>query len=119
MTPEQVKKYFKTCYNFNKITKMSASTLLNWQRLGYVPEYAQLKVQQITNGALKIDDKYKGGKKSFNQLNCTFTEEQLKFIYFNVQQWFCVWNGIHQEINYFSNADVKMLQKALFPDTAI
>lgn len=55
MTPKEVKKYFKTQYNFHKVTGMSAATLGNWLRWGFVPETSQLKIERITNGALKAD----------------------------------------------------------------
>ena len=55
MNPKQVKKYFKTQYNFHKVTGMSAATLGNWIKWGFVPEASQLKIERITNGALKAD----------------------------------------------------------------
>ena len=53
MTPEDVKKHYKSAYNFHKITKMSPNTLLNWVRWGFVPLKAQLKLEGITRGKLK------------------------------------------------------------------
>lgn len=52
MTPADVKNYFGNGYKFNKLTKMSASTLANWLEWGYVPLLAQLKLQKLTNGKL-------------------------------------------------------------------
>jgi hypothetical protein len=55
MKPKDVKKYFKSLYRFNKETGMSASTLGNWLRWGFVPVSAQLKLERITHGILKAD----------------------------------------------------------------
>lgn len=55
MKPKEVKKYFKTQYNFRKVTGMSAATLGNWLKWGYVPEASQLKLERITNGDLKAE----------------------------------------------------------------
>ena len=55
MKPEEVKKYYKTGYKFNKITKMSANTLANWIKCGYVPYAAQKVIEQLTNGELVTD----------------------------------------------------------------
>lgn len=65
MKPKEVKKYFKSLYRFNKETGMSASTLGNWIRWGFVPVTSQLKIERITNGALKADwdDKNDGNGK--------------------------------------------------------
>lgn len=53
MTPIEVKKYYKSSYRFHKVTGMSASTLLNWLKWGFVPEDAQYKLERITKGELK------------------------------------------------------------------
>jgi hypothetical protein len=55
MKPKEVKKFFKTQYNFHKVTGMSAATLGNWLRWGFVPEASQLKIERITNGVLKAE----------------------------------------------------------------
>ncbi len=52
MTPKQVKKYFKTSYNFRKITGMSDNTMHNWLKAGYVPFVAQKKIELITESVL-------------------------------------------------------------------
>lgn len=52
MTPTEVKKYFKTLYNFRKETGMSACSLGNWLKWGFIPEPSQLKLERITKGAL-------------------------------------------------------------------
>ncbi len=55
MTPEDVKKYYVTAYNFSKHTKMSANSLHNWIKWGYVPEGSQYKIERLTKGVLKTD----------------------------------------------------------------
>lgn len=55
MTPEQILERYGTYYNFYKETGMSASSLCNWMRWGYVPEASQYKLERITNGALKTE----------------------------------------------------------------
>ena len=55
MKPNEVKDYFRTGYNFSKITKMSANTLVNWVNQGYVPFFSQKKIEKITKGALVAD----------------------------------------------------------------
>jgi hypothetical protein len=52
MTPKEVKKYFKTGYNFHKITKMSDNSMHNWIKWGYVPFVSQKKLEKITEGKL-------------------------------------------------------------------
>ena len=54
MTPKQVKHYFQSsCYRFHKETGMSASTLQNWLKWGFIPENAQYKLERLTKGDLK------------------------------------------------------------------
>lgn len=55
MKPEEVKKFYKTKYNFHKETSMSANTLGNWLKWGYVPEAAQYKLERLTQGKLKTE----------------------------------------------------------------
>ena len=59
MTPDEVKAYYKSGYNFRKVTKMSCASLGNWLRWGFVPRDAQYKLEAWTKGALKVDLKYK------------------------------------------------------------
>lgn len=51
--PEDVKEYYKSQYNFRKLTGMSTATLANWLKWGRVPEAAQYKLERLTNGELK------------------------------------------------------------------
>jgi len=52
MTPKDVKKYYKTGYNFRKKTGMSDNTLHNWIKCGYVPFKSQKKIEDLTGGEL-------------------------------------------------------------------
>jgi len=58
MKPKEVKKYYKTLYNFREQTGMSASSLANWLKWGFVPEGSQLKIERLTKGKLKADWDY-------------------------------------------------------------
>ncbi len=54
MSPDEIKKYYgDSCYIFHKKTGMSAASLCNWLRWGYVPFTSQAKLQQLTKGGLK------------------------------------------------------------------
>ena len=53
MKPEDVKEFYRSQYNFSKETGMSANTLGNWLKWGFVPEDAQYKLERITQGKLK------------------------------------------------------------------
>lgn len=64
MTPEDVRKEFLNCYIFSKRTGMSASSFLNWIRMGRVPLESQKFLERITKGKLKcgwVDMDSKGG----------------------------------------------------------
>jgi hypothetical protein len=63
MTPKEVKKYYKSQYNFREQTGMSAATLGNWLKWDFVPLKSQVKLEALTNGALKAEwhHKIKGG----------------------------------------------------------
>lgn len=53
MKPSDVKAHFKTTYRFQQETGMSAPTLSNWVKWGYVPLKAQNAIEEITKGRLK------------------------------------------------------------------
>jgi hypothetical protein len=53
MKPEEVLKFYGTRYQFAKKTKMSANSLKNWLKWGYVPEGSQYKLERLTKGLLK------------------------------------------------------------------
>ncbi len=55
MTPEDVKKYYKSQYNFRKETGMSTSTLGNWLKWGYIPVDSQYRLERLTEGKLKTE----------------------------------------------------------------
>jgi len=55
MTPDDVYKYYKSTYRFNKQTGMSHRSLINWLRWGFVPEASQYKIERLTNGELKTE----------------------------------------------------------------
>lgn len=55
MTVEEVVKYFGTGYRFNKQTKMHHSNFINWQRWGFIPIKTQIRLEELTNGALKAN----------------------------------------------------------------
>ncbi len=60
MNPDDVKKFYRTQYNFRKETGMSSATLGNWIKWGFVPENAQYKLERITKGKLKTEWTDKG-----------------------------------------------------------
>ena len=53
MTPQEVRKYFKTGYRLTQKTGMSDNNLNNWDKLGYVPFKSQKKIEELTQGELK------------------------------------------------------------------
>ncbi len=55
MKPDEVKTFYRTKYNFHKETGMSANTLGNWLKWGFIPENAQYKLERITKGKLKTE----------------------------------------------------------------
>lgn len=55
MTPEELKKHFKTGYAFYKKTGMSHNSFENWIKWGFVPYLSQKKIEKITNGLLKAE----------------------------------------------------------------
>lgn len=52
MTPKEVKKYYKSSYNFSMVTGMSANSLLNWLKWGFIPIPSQQKLEELTKGKL-------------------------------------------------------------------
>ncbi len=61
MSPEEILKHYGSRYRFHKETGISASTLFNWLKWGYVPEEAQYKMERITNGLFKTEWTKKDG----------------------------------------------------------
>jgi hypothetical protein len=62
MKPEDVRRYYKTTYNFRKETGMSSSSLLNWMNDGSIPMASQCRLEEKTNGDLKADWKHANNK---------------------------------------------------------
>lgn len=57
MTVDDVLNYFGSGYAMNKAVGVSATNIRNWVSYGYVPFQMQIKLQRLTNGGLKIDEK--------------------------------------------------------------
>lgn len=55
MKIKDVREYFGTTYKFNKKTGMSCSSLLNWEKWGYIPIVSQYKLEKLTKGDLKAN----------------------------------------------------------------
>jgi hypothetical protein len=55
MKPEDVLAKYGTLYNFRKETGMSASSLFNWLKWGFVPEASQYKIERMTHGKLRTE----------------------------------------------------------------
>lgn len=55
MKPSEVLEKYGSLYKFSKATGMSASSLFNWLKWGFVPEASQYKLERITNGELKTE----------------------------------------------------------------
>ena len=56
MTLDEVKKYFgNSCYGFSKKTGMNHANYSNWEARGFIPIKTQLRLELLTNGALKAD----------------------------------------------------------------
>lgn len=55
MTVDDVLTYFGSGYEMKKTVGLSASNIKNWLSYGYIPFRSQIKLQRLTNGALKVD----------------------------------------------------------------
>lgn len=53
MTIDEVEAYFKTGYYLRKKTGLSAGSISNWKKIGYIPLHTQIKIEALTNGDLK------------------------------------------------------------------
>lgn len=56
MTVDDVLNYFGSAYEMKKQVGLSPSNIKNWLSYGYVPFRSQIKLQRLTNGALKVDN---------------------------------------------------------------
>lgn len=55
MTIEEVMDYFEGGRSFHYLTGLSEISYRNWVKAGYVPIVSQMKLERITDGALKCD----------------------------------------------------------------
>lgn len=55
MTVDDVLAYFGSGYEMKKSVGLSPSNIKNWLSYGYVPFRSQIKLQRLTNGALKVN----------------------------------------------------------------
>jgi len=53
MKLDDVLAYYGNSYQFRKQTKMSINNIRNWRLLGYIPPSSQMKLERLTEGALK------------------------------------------------------------------
>lgn len=53
MTIDEVEAYYGSGWKMERKHKLSHMNIRNWKRLGYVPITTQLKIERLTNGALK------------------------------------------------------------------
>ncbi len=58
MTIDDLKEYFGTIYQMNKQTGLSFTSFYKWKKQGYIGIRGQIKLEEMTNGALKasLDD---------------------------------------------------------------
>ncbi len=65
MTYDDIKKHFGSAYQFSLCCKFSCSAPANWKRQGFIPISTQIKIEELTNGALKasFEDAKTMGKK--------------------------------------------------------
>lgn len=55
MKVEDVLAHYRTAYNFSKVSKMSINNIYNWRNMGYIPIVSQIRLEVISEGALKAD----------------------------------------------------------------
>lgn len=53
MTIEEVLEHYGSGYQFEKKTGLSRGNVTNWKRMGFIPIATQIKIEELTNGALK------------------------------------------------------------------
>ena len=80
MTPVDVLKFYGTRYRFAKETKMSANTLGNWMECGFIPEDAQYRMERITNGQLKANERDMLKCNSINKEELAFMQLKRKIV---------------------------------------
>lgn len=57
MTVDDVLNYFGSGYAMHKEIGLSPSNIKNWLSYGYIPLQTQFKLERLTNGGLKVDEK--------------------------------------------------------------
>jgi hypothetical protein len=57
MTVDDVLNYFGSGYAMHKEIGLSPSNIKNWLSYGYIPLQTQFKLQRLTNGGLKVNEK--------------------------------------------------------------
>ncbi len=55
MTYDDVIKYFGNAYKVSKTGHFSKTTAYAWKKNGFIPIRTQMKLEEITGGALKAD----------------------------------------------------------------
>ena len=50
---KEVMKYYGSGYNMQKLHGLSHTNPTNWNQYGYIPIETQIKIERLTNGALK------------------------------------------------------------------
>ena len=55
MTIDDIKEFYGSYYNCCKQLRFSTQTPQNWKRLGYIPITTQMKIERLSEGALKAD----------------------------------------------------------------
>lgn len=53
MTIDDLKAFYGTGYRFESRTRMSANSFRKWCKRGFIPIMSQIKIETLTNGALK------------------------------------------------------------------
>lgn len=53
MKIDDIKKFFGSFYKAARFLKMSDASFINWKRRGYIPIVSQMKIEELTEGALK------------------------------------------------------------------
>lgn len=55
MTINDILQHYGTGYRFSKETLISTQSFYDWKKRGYIPIGSQMKIERITDGALKAD----------------------------------------------------------------
>jgi hypothetical protein len=55
MTLDDVLKYYGTGYKMSKMTNLSASNIIHWKKLGYIPIVTQMRIEKLSQGDLKAN----------------------------------------------------------------